>query len=265
LANAYVVPASGIAPRDAMPKAKAAATRALEMDNTLAEAHTSLARTLQIYDWNWAEAEKEYKRAIELNPRYPLAHQWYGGFLERMGRADESIAERKIAVELDPGSPSTNFELGLAYFYARDYERAIEQMQNALRLEKGFPSAFQILLISYAQRGQHDLAIAKIREIGENDAPGTAGQVYALAGRKDDAMRVVGELDRRSGREYVSASTFAFIYTELGEKDKAIDYLEKAYDERAFQMQFLKVDPRWDKLRGDPRFADLMRRVGLPQ
>jgi tetratricopeptide (TPR) repeat protein len=111
-----VVPASGIAPRDAMPKAKAAATRALEMDNTLAEAHTSLARTLQIYDWNWAEAEKEYKRAIELNPRYPLAHQWYGGFLERMGRADESIAERKIAVELDPGSPSTNFELGLAYF-----------------------------------------------------------------------------------------------------------------------------------------------------
>ncbi|HEX6126320.1 MAG TPA: tetratricopeptide repeat protein [Pyrinomonadaceae bacterium] len=265
LADAYIVPANGIAPRDAMPKAKAAVTRALEIDNTLAEAHTSLARILQVYDWNWAEAEREYKRAIDLDPRYPLAHQWYGGYLERTGRLNESIAERKVAVELDPLSPSTSFELGLAYFFARDYDRGIDQFQKALELEKGFPSALQMLLVSYAQKGQFDLAIAKIQEIQESNIPATAGQVYAIAGRKDDAMRMIEELERRGREGYISATTFAFIYTPLGEKDKAIASLEKGYEERAFQMQFLKVDPRWDKLRDDPRFTDLMRRVGLSE
>jgi TolB-like protein/Tfp pilus assembly protein PilF len=263
LADAYSVPANGIAPRDAMPKAKAAVTRALEIDNTLAEAHTSLARILQVYDWNWAEAEREYKRAIDLDPRYPLAHQWYGGHLERTGRLNESIAERKVAVELDPLSPSTNFELGLAYFFARDYDRGIDQFQKALELEKGFPSALQMLLVSYAQKGQFDLATAKIQEIQEGNIPSTAGQVYAIAGRRDDAMRMIEELERRGRQGYISATTFAFIYTALGDKEKAIAYLEKGYEERAFQMQFLKVDPRWDKLRDDPRFVDLMRRVGL--
>ena len=263
LADAYIVPANGMAPRDAMPKAKAAVTRALEIDNTLAEAHTSLARILQIYDWNWAEAEKEYKRAIELDPRYPLAHQWYGGYLERTGRLDESISERKVAVELDPLSPSTNFELGLAYYFSRDYDRAIGQFQKSLELEKEFPSALQILLLSYAQKGEYDLAIAKVQDIQEGNILSTAAYVYAAAGRKDDAMRMIGELDRRSRREYISATAFASIYTALGEKDKAIEYLEKGYDERSFQMQFLKVDPRWDKIRDDPRFADLLQRVGL--
>ena len=265
LADAYIVPASGFAPRDVMPKAKAAVTRALEIDNTLAEAHTSLARILQIYDWNWTEAEKEYKRAIELDPRYALAHQWYGGYLERTGRMAESITERRLAVELDPSSASTNFELGLAYFFARDYDRAIEQFQKALELEKGFPSAVQMLLVSYAQTGQFDLAIAKIQEMQESNIPATAGQVYAMAGRKDDAMRMIEELDRRSRQGYISATGFAFIYAALGDNEKAIAYLEKGYEERAFQMQFLKVDPRWDELRGDPRFADLVRRVGLPE
>ncbi|HEX6279932.1 MAG TPA: tetratricopeptide repeat protein [Pyrinomonadaceae bacterium] len=264
LADAYIVPAGGFAPRAVMPKAKAAVTRALEIDNSLAEAHTSLARILQVYDWNWAEAEKEYKRALELDPRYPLAHQWYGGYLERTGRLEESIAERKVAVELDPLSPSTNFELGLAYFYSRDYDRAVEQLQKALELEKGFYSATQVLLASYALNGQNDLAIAKLQESKDGNLLGAAGYVYAMSGRKDDAARVIEELDRRSRQTYISAAAFALIYLALDDKDKAIAYLEKGFEERAFQMQFLKVDPRWDKLRDDPRFQDLLTKVGLP-
>ena len=265
LADAYVVPVLGMPPRDVMPKAMAAATRALEIDNTLAEAHTSLARVLQAYDWNWSEAEKEYKRALDLDPRYALAHQWYGGYLERTGRMEESIAERRIAVELDPLSASPNFELGLAYFFSRDYDQAIRQFQHALDLEPGFPVALSMLCIAYAENGQHELALAKVQEIQEDNSLISAGQVYAKAGRKDDAMRIIEKLERRTRQGHIPATTFAFIYAALGDKEKAIAYLEKGYEERAFQMQFLKVDPRWDKLRDDPRFADLMRRVGLAE
>ena len=265
LADAYVVPVLGMAPKDVMPKAKAAATRALDIDSTLAEAHTSLARVLHSYDWNWAEAEKEYKRAIELDPRYSLAHQWYGGYLEKTGRRDEGIAEMKVAVELDPLSASPYFELGLAYFFARDYDRAIQQFQKALELEPGgFPAALQTLLVAYAENGQPELALAKIEEIQEDNSPGAAGQVYALAGRKDDAMRIIAKLQSPTRQGYMPATTFALIYAALGDKEKAIAYLEKGYEERAFQMQFLKVDPRWDKLRDDPRFEDLLAKVGLP-
>jgi tetratricopeptide (TPR) repeat protein len=254
-----------MAPSDVMPKAKVAATRALEIDNTLAEAHTSLARVLQAYDWNWTEAEREYKRALELDPRYPLAHQWYGGYLERIGRTEEGIAERRVAIELDPLSASTQFELGLAYFYSRDYDRAIQQFQKAVELEPGFPAALSTMIAAYSQKGQHDVAVAKLSEIQEDNSLNAAGIVYALAGRKDDAMRIIEKLERRSRQGYVSPTAFAYIYAALGDKEKAIAYLEKGYEERAFQMQFLKIDPRWDKLRNDPRFADLMRRVGLAE
>ena len=264
LADAYVVPALSMPPSEVMPKAKAAAKRAIELDDTLAEAHTSLARVLQIYDWNWTEAEKEYKRGMELDPRYALAHQWYGGYLERLGRMDESIAERKVAVELDPLSASPNFELGLAYFFTKDYARAIQQLQRALELEPGFPAAFQMLLIAYSLNGQLDVALAKIQEASEDISLSSAGQIYAWAGRRDDAMRVFEKLELRSRQGYISATAFAFIYAALGDNDKAIDYLEKGYEERAFQMQFLKIDPRWDKLRDDPRFQELLKKIGLP-
>jgi TolB-like protein len=267
LADAYVVPVVGMVPHDVMPKAKTAAMRALEIDNTLAEAHTSLARVLQVYDWNWAEAEKEYKRAIELDPRYPLAHQWYGGFLERTGRPEESLAERRRALELDPLSASANFELGLAYYYSRNYDSAIEQLEKTLEIEPGFPAAVQVLVLAYTYKGQYDLAIAKLRDFNETNILGTAVQAYAMASRKDDASRVLDELNRRyndpSKSEYVSATTMAFVYSALGDKDKAIEWLEKGYEERSFQMQFLKVDPRWDSLRDDPRFQEISKKVGL--
>lgn len=271
LADCYVVPALGMAPKDAMPKAKAAAIRALEIDDTLAEAHTSLGRVLQVYDWNWKEAEREFKRAIELNPRYPVAHQWYGGYLERIGRAEESILERKLALELDPFSVITNFELGQAYYFARDYDKAIEQYKKTLELDPNFPAALQYLPLVYVQKGMHAEALQALENIEAAPessgitAAAVPGYVHAASGRIKEARIMVEELKRVREQRYVSEVSIAQIYTALGEKDEAFAWLEKAYEERAFQMQYLKVEPRWDSLRADPRFADLLRRVGLQE
>ena len=163
LADSYVVPGNLLRPREAMPKAKAAAIRALELDETLAEAHTSLGRVLAIYDWDWPSAEKEYKRAIELNPRYATAHQWYGGWLQVMGRHDEALAERKKAQEMDPLSLVLNFEWGLGFYYARNYDRAIEQFQATLELDQNFPAAHTLLSAAYEQKGMYDEALLDLR------------------------------------------------------------------------------------------------------
>ncbi len=270
LADCYVVPAIQLPPREAMPKAKAAAMRALELDETLAEAHTSLARVLATYDWDWTGAEKEYKRALELNPRYAIAHQWYGGWFSAMGHRNEAIAERKLAQELDPLSPIINFELGLAFYYARDYDRAIEQFQKTLELDQNFPPAQQFLPASYEQKGMYDEAIAGFKKVvpmtGGSEwslTRGGLGHVYAALGKKREALALLDELKQISAQGYVPATSVAIIYVGLGEKDQAFVWLEKAYEERSFQLQWLNVEPRWDSIRSDPRFADLVRRVGL--
>src|SRR5712692_415586 len=261
LADCYVVPANALPPREAMPKAKAAAMRALELDETLAEAHTSLARVLAVYDWNWPGAEKEYKRAIELNPRYAIAHQWYGGYFEAMGRHNEAIAEEKKAQELDPLSLIINFELGAAFYYARDYDQAIEQFKKTLELEPSFPLTYVLLPDSYELKGRYGEAIAGFKKgilLNRGSAWSFSmaglGHVYAMSGQKGEARSVLDELKQLSGQQYVPASSIALIYAGLGEKEQAFAWLEKAYEERAFQMQFLKVEPRWDTLRSDPRY-----------
>ena len=271
LADSYVVPANRLPPREAMPKAKAAAIRALELDETLAEAHASLGRVLAAYDWDWTSAEKEYKRAIELNPRYAIAHQWYGGYLAVMGRSNEAIAERKRALELEPLSLIINFELGLAFYYARDYDQAIEQFQKTLELDQNFPPAHQFLPAAYEQKGMYGEAIAEFKKAiplkqGSEWTLSKAGlgHVYAVTGKKSEARTVLDELKQLSEQEYVPATSIALIYAGLGEKDQAFAWLEKAYEQRAFQMQWLKIEPRWDSLRSDPRFQDLMRRIGIP-
>ncbi len=271
LADSYVVPANRLPPVEAMPKAKAAAMRALELDETLAEAHASLARVLASYDWDWTGAEKEFKRAIELNPRYATAHQWYGGYLEAMGRHNEAIAERKRAQELDPLSLIINFELGLAYYYARDYDQAIEQFQKTLDLDQNFPPANSFLPAAYEQKGMYREAIAGFKTAiplrGGSEVSFLSsglGHVYAVSGNKSEARAVLDELKQVSGEEYVPATSIALVYAGLGERDQAFAWLDKGYEQRAFQMQWLKIEPKWDSLRSDPRFQDLLRRVGLP-
>jgi serine/threonine-protein kinase len=272
LADCYVVPANPQPPSEKMPKARAAAMRALELDETLAEAHTTLARVLAVYDWDWTGAEKEFKRAIELNPRYAIAHQWYGSYFEETGRHNEAIAEERRALELDPLSLTINFELGLAFYYARDYDRAIEQFQKTLELDPNFPPLHQFFPAAYEQKGMYGEAIAGFQKAiplkgGSEWSFSMAGlsHVYAVSGKKSEARLVLDELKQLSGREYVPAYSIALVYAGLGEKDQAFAWLEKAYAEHSFNMAWLKVEPRWDSLRSDPRFADLLRRVGLSQ
>jgi TolB-like protein/DNA-binding winged helix-turn-helix (wHTH) protein/Flp pilus assembly protein TadD len=272
LADCYVVPANRLPPREAMPKAKAAAIHALELDETLAEAHASLGRVFAAYDWDWASAEKEYKRAIELNPRYAIAHQWYGGWLQVMGRSNDAIAERKLALELEPLSLIINFELGLAFFYARDYDQAIEQFQKTLELDQNFPSAHNFLPATYLQKGMYDEAIAEFKKAIPLTADSERslskaglGNAYAVIGKKSEARAVLAELKQTYEQEYVPANSIALIYAGLGEKDQAFAWLDKAYEQRAFQLQWLKADPRWDSLRSDPRFEELLRRLRIPQ
>jgi TolB-like protein/Tfp pilus assembly protein PilF len=271
LADCYLVPANPQSPREKMPKAKAAAMRALELDETIAEAHTSLARVLATYDWDWGNAEKEYKRAIELNPRYAIAHQWYSGYLQAMDRRDEAIAERKLALELDPLSLTINFALGMSFYYARDYDQAIEQFQKTLELDQNFPPVHTFLPAAYEQKGMYDKAIAEFKKAAPLQGGGESsfstsglGHVYGVSGKKAETRAVLDELKLLSRHEYVPAPHIALVYAGLGEKDQAFAWLEEGYKERSFQMQALKLEPRWDSLRSDPRFANLLRRVGLP-
>lgn len=269
LADAYAVPSSQMAANEAMPKAKAAALKALELDDTLAEAHTSLGRVLTAYDWDWAGADREFKRAIELNPRYALAHEWYGAYLAAVGQLDASVNERRAALEIDPLSPIANMELGQSLYWSRRYEQAIEPFQKSLELDPMLPPTFVYLPLTYEQLGRYDEAIAGYQKMptkqGNEWASARAGlgYIYAKTGRKQDARVLLAELEDAERKQYVPATSIAHLYIGLGDNDRAIAWLEKGIQQRAFHLQWLKVDPRWDKLRDDPRFADLLRRVGL--
>jgi len=272
LADCYVVPANRRPPNEKMPKAKAAAIRALEIDGSLAEAHTSLARVLLVYDWDFAAAEKEFKRAIDLNPGYAVAHQWYGGYFEVIGQTKEAIKERQRAFDLDPFSPIMNFELGLGYYYDRQYNKAIEQYEKLVALDPKFPPTYGQLPAAYELSRMYDQATDGFKK-GEAIRGGSEwffskaglGHLYAITGKRPEALAVIHELESLSEREYVPADRIALIYAALGENDEAFKWLERAFQEHAFNVAWLKVEPRWDTLRSDQRFIDLMRKVGLPQ
>lgn len=270
LADAYVVPSSQLAPHVAVPKAKAAALRSLELDDSLAEAHTSLGRILSTYDWDWAGAEREFLRAIDLNPRYPLAHDWYGAYLGAIGRFDASVAQRKVALELEPMSPNANFGMGQSYYWSRNYETAIQQFQKTLELDPNFPPVYIYLPSAYEQLGRYDEAIETIKKMPSKQstewsyAMGVLGKIYAERGREQEAREILEQIKRVAEKQYIPDQSTALIYFGLGEKDEGFSLLEKAVERRAFQLQWLKVDPRWDAIRSDPRFADIIRRMGLP-
>jgi serine/threonine protein kinase/TolB-like protein/Tfp pilus assembly protein PilF len=271
LADSYVVLADWglMAPEEAYPSAKAAALKALEMDETLAEAHASLGAARVNYDWDWVGAEKEYKRAIELDPGYATAHQWYAEYLSDMGRHSEAIAEAKRAQELDPLSLIINAIGGRVFFYARRYDEAIAQCRRTLELNAGFYPAHLFLGWTYEQEKRYAEAISEYQKAiapGQGN-PGLAAnfaRAYAAAGNRTEALKIISQMGEVSKGRDLASYLMAQIYVALGDTSRAFQWLEKAYDNRSAQLVFLKVDPLVDGLCSDPRFQDLLRRMNLP-
>jgi serine/threonine protein kinase/tetratricopeptide (TPR) repeat protein len=255
-------------PREAMPKAKAAAKRAIEIDDNLAEGHTTLAIVAAKYEWDWSNAAREFKKALELNPNSAAAHLWYGLYLASMGLMGESIAELKQAQQLDPFGVEGSSYLGTAFYWARQYDQAIEQQRRTIEMDPNFYPAHVALAWAYEEKGQFSEAIAetqKARQIDDNPwVVANLGRAFAVAGKRPEAQTVLSQLKQVSRRRFVSAYDVATIYAALGEKDQAFLWLEKALQERAEWLVYLKVEPQVDILRADPRFQDMLRRVGLP-
>ena len=274
IADAYIILGTGFttAPTsELLPPAKQAALKALAIDDESAEAHTSLATLKERYEWDFTGAEQEYKRAIELNPEYATAHHRYALFLWMMKRFDEANAEFTRARELDPLSAIIYADSGLPFYSSRQHERAIEYFQKALEIEPDFKLAHFYLARSYAFIGKHEEAIAEanksfapdnlFRPDGTKKINGLLPIIYALVGRKNEARAILAELENQP--DYILPFNHAAIYAALGEKEQAFSWLNRAYRERASGMVQLKVNPVFDNLRDDPRFADLQRRVGL--
>jgi adenylate cyclase len=261
--------AGAMPPAEAMPKAKAAALKALEIDDTLAEPHVSLAHVKYYYDHDFATAEREYKRAIELNPSYPTAPQWYAVYLMSVGRFDEALAQNRRAQELDPLSLPINMTLGWILLTARKPDQSVDQLRKTLEMDPNFVLAHHRLGLAYEEQGKYDEAITEFRQVVNltSGSPlGTAAlaRACALAGQRAEAQKIVAQLQEQSKTRFVTPSSIAVIYSALGDKDQAFAWLEKAYQVHDGILVRLKVDPRFDSLRSDPRFADLVRRVGLP-
>ncbi len=257
------------APSEWMPKAREAAMRALELDDALGEAHTSLAIIKMYYDWDFIGAESEFRRALALNPGSALIHMWYGWYLGLMGRFDESLKELQRALEFDPLSDTINSGIGIIFHWSRQPERAIEQFRKVLELNPNYSIAYSFLAEVYEQQGDFASAIATIERVQQaaNDphALSTAGYLYARSGDHHKALEILNELEKRSNREYVTALHFAQIYAGLGDNEQALVWLDKADHERAVWMPFLKVDLKFDPLRCDPRFRELLKKVGFPE
>jgi Tfp pilus assembly protein PilF len=251
-----------VPPKEAYPKAKEAALRALEIDDQLANVHTSLAWINTEYDWDRSGAEREFRRAIELNPTDADAHRLYGEALRSLGRFDEAVAEFKRAVALDPTSLLNNRSLGAAYHSARRYDEAIEQYRKTLEMDPNFRLVRANLGSAYLQKGMYNEGIAEFEKAG---AVSRLGYAYAVAGRRAAAQKVLDQVIETSKQKYVPTERIALIYTGLGEKDKAFEWLEKGYEERAIggPPVGIKVEPEFDPLRSDPRFQDLLRRMNL--
>jgi tetratricopeptide (TPR) repeat protein len=252
-----------------MPKANQYALKALEIDPTLAEAHTSLGTVRFLADWNWPEAETEFKRALELNPGYVEAHRMYSAYLSAIGRSEEALAEVRRAQELDPRSIAAQITIGWTLYFARRYDQAVDQCGKVLNLEPDSVGAHDCLGLSYLAEKMYEKAIAECQkavDLSGNDLNRAVGlaRAQALAGNKAAARKVLNELGARAKRSYVSPSLFAQIHFALGEKKQGLDWLETAYADRDVYLAQLKVEPAYDSVRSESAFQDLLRRLGLP-
>ena len=254
-----------------MPKAKAAASAALELDPALAEAHTSLAYAHLYFDWDWAAAEREFRQALAINPNYATAHHWYHEFLTAMGRFEEQTAEILLAQELDPLSLIINTDVGWGLYYRGSYDEAIEQLIHTLELDANFAVAHLILGLAYAQKRSLDAAQSSVQRAVDlsGGAPSTLAvaalaYVFALQGRRTDALNALQHLESLSDARYSLDYCFAMVLAGLNDRSAACQRLERAVEERYDRLIYLNVDPTFDPLRGEPRFRDVVRAIGLP-
>ena len=272
LADSYALQAAytGISAREVMPKAKAAALKALELDDRLAEAHASLGQIVEYYDYDFVTAEKEYRRAIELNPNYPSAHQWLAEHLSTVKKFDEALAEVRRALELDPLSLIINRIYADVFMDARRYDEAIDQYKKTLDLDPNFATTHFFLGRAYEAKGMYDEAVHEYSESAKSGLLGSAAiaqlrETYPKSGWKAYVQANIKLLESSLRKEQLPAFVMAGFYTRIGEKQKALDYLEKAYDERDFRILLIGVAFEFDNLRAEPRFIDLVKRLGLPQ
>ena len=259
----------GLPPEEAANRAETASLRALEIDQGLAEAHTSLAFARMLFKWDWEGAEQEFKLALDLNPNYVGGHHWYGLFLAMMGRFEEALALIKLALDLDPLSMVLNTHLGWVFYFARQFDRAVQQLRKALEMDPDFAVGHYFLGLVYLQKGLFPEAIVEFQTASDlvvyHQAPISGlGLAHGLAGRKVEARRCLEQLLQHSKKGYVAPYYVTCVWIGLGDTGQAFHWLEKAFEEHSSWMVPLKVDPIVDGLRSDPRFKNLIQRVGLP-
>jgi tetratricopeptide (TPR) repeat protein len=271
LADVYYEISTVILPaREAMPKSRAAALKALEIDGTLVEAHATLAQVQSQYDWDWAAAEKSHKRVLELSPSYAQGHQNYGWYLAEQGRIQDAIGEMAEAQRLDPLTPWRATNVAWMYYLARHNDEAIAQYHRILQLDANSGVAHYGLGLAYEQKGMFEKAIAEFLKARTLDTScdqclAFLGHAYGASGKKSEAWRTLAELVQPSQPRHVDGYFVGLIYAGLGDSAKTFEWFEKAYQERSEELLFLKVDPRLDTLHSDPRFSSLVRRIGLPR
>ena len=255
-------------PAESFPKATAAAVKALEIDQTLAEAHTSLAHVRLHYDWDATEAERGFNRAIESNPNYATAHHWRAEYFAATGRLDKAVDADKRALELEPLSLIINSGMGQFLYWARRYDEAIAQIKKALEMDPHFTAAHFFIGLAYLQMEMYEKAIAEFQQAvtlsGDNSFMiASLARAYAASGKQSEAQKIIETLTDKAKREYVSPLDVALVYAVMGAKDQAFEWLEKAYKERSAWLVFIGIEPGLDPLRSDSRFTELLRRIGL--
>ena len=243
--------------------------KALAIDSSLAEAHASLGYVKFYFDWDWPGAEIEFKRALELNPAYAEGHHYYSHFLVAMGRDEESLTESRRCLELEPLNLLLNVHLGWHYLYTRQYDQAANQLQKTLEMDANFAQTRRFLALAYEKQARFTEAIAELQKAnalfgGNTLVEAELAHAHAVSGKRDEAQKELAKLEETAQHKYVPAYQIASIYAGLGENDQAFAWLDKAYDERSDLLVNLKREPEFDGLRSDPRFSDLLRRVGLP-
>lgn len=260
---------SHLAPAEAFSAARCHATKALGLDPSLAEPHASLGFVKFYFDWDWSGAEVEFQRAIGLDPHYPAAHQWYSIYLLAAGRPAEAFHEIQLARQGDPLSLPINSDLGFHYYYTGQYDEAVKQLKFVLELNGDFPPAHLWLGRTYQERGRFNEAIAEFRRVEErlHEWPvsiAARGFVAAIAGRANEARKILSELDRLAGTKFVTSYGVALVHAGLNENDAAFAWLNRALHERSNWLVWLRLDPRWNQLRPDSRFAELETRIAFP-